>query len=194
MPRKLSTLIALLLVLGFGAVLFVRLRSEPAAESRRTAPASPTTIAASGEILGVAIGSAIEEARKKLDPLQVPRTDAPDQKEKLGRRIYWKLNGTEYDWIMVWANAEGKVTRVRALFRPEHQRPFTEIGDVSQALTADTAIVRWNLLRPDGSPYRLTAQGAEGRAVSVYMFSQEVPSREQQHDAEPDLEEKSQLE
>jgi hypothetical protein len=191
MPRKLSILIPLLLVLGLGAVLFVRLRSEPAAESRQTAPASPATIAVSGEILDVAIGAPMNEVRAKLDPLRAPGPAyEPDQKELLGRRIYWKLSGTDYDWIMVWAGKDGKVTRVRALFRPEHRKPYAEIGDVAQAATADPAMVRWNLQTASGSRYRLVAQGADDRAISVYMFSQDIPLADQEQNPAEHFEKK----
>lgn len=101
MRWKVPLVVALVLVLGIAA-LFVRWRNEPIAEVRQTAPASPSTIAATGEILGLTIGTAMAEARTKLDPLRAPGPAyQPDQKELQGRRVYWKLSGTDYDWIMV---------------------------------------------------------------------------------------------
>ena len=163
---------------------------SPAQESPTDqTPGTAETIQSTGAILGVRIGAQISEARDKLDPLRAAGSYPPDEKELQGRRIYWKLAGTEYDWIMVWADKQGKVTRVRAVFRPEHQKPFAEIGDLASALTADSHAVRWNLKTPAGSPFRLAAQGADGRAVSVYMFSQELTTSEHEH-TEPQLEEK----
>jgi hypothetical protein len=194
MPRKLPILVALLLALAAGAVLFVRLRSEPALEKVAAAPASPAspaTIAASGEILGVAIGMPMNDVRAKLDPLRAPDPAyRPDQKELQGRRVYWKLSGTDYDWIMVWGGKDGKATRVRAVYRAEHRKPYAEIGDVAQAVTADPTMVRWNLQTATGSRYRLAVQGAENRAVSVYMFSQDIPETDQQQESPAHLEEK----
>ena len=191
MPRKLLILIGLLLVLAVGAVLFARLRSDTAATSRQTSPAPPATIAASGEILGVAIGMPMTDVRAKLDPMRAPGPAyQPDQKELQGRRVYWKLSGTDYDWIMVWGGKDGKVTRVRALYRTEMRKPYAEIGDVARAVTADPAMVRWNLQTATGSRYRLVAQGADDRAVSVYMFSQDIPEADQQQEAPGHLEEK----
>ena len=58
---------------------------------------------ASGKILGLTIGSTMQEAREKLDPLRVPTDYVPDEKEESGRRVHWKLKETDYDWVMAWA-------------------------------------------------------------------------------------------
>lgn len=116
--------------------------------------------------------------RAKLDPLRAPGAERPDAKELQGRRIYWKLAGTEYEWIMAWASPERKVTRVRGVFRPEKRPAFAELGNLETALTVDAATVRWNLRTAAGIPYRLTAQGTNHRAFSVYMFSQELSPAE----------------
>ena len=158
---------------------------SPAAE----ASPKPRSIESTGRILGLAIGDTLESAREQLDPLRAPGSYPPDEKELQGRRIYWKLAGTDYDWIMAWADKQGKVTRVRAVLRAEHQKPFAEIGDLSAAITSDPQTVRWNLKTAAGSPYRLVAQGADGRAISVYMFSQEIAATDK-HAAEEHLEEK----
>ena len=134
----------------------------------------------------MAIGDTLDRAREQLDPLRAPGSYPPDEKELQGRRIYWKLAGTDYDWIMVWADKQRKVTRVRAVFRAEHQKPFAEIGDLPAAMTTDAQTVRWNLKTAAGAPYRLVAQGADQKAISVYMFSQEIASTDQ-HAAEADL-------
>lgn len=117
----------------------------------------------------------MEEARAKLDPFRVPAVYTPDGKEKSGRRIYWKLRETEFDWIMAWASAEGKITRLRGVYRAGQEKPFQEIGDLAQAASVSSEAVKWNLRRPQGPYYRLIAQGAEQKAKTVYMFSLGMP-------------------
>ncbi|MFN2508248.1 MAG: hypothetical protein ABR589_05695 [Chthoniobacterales bacterium] len=73
---------------------------------------------------------------------------------------------------MAWANSEGKITRVRAV-RPERLKPFREVGDLGTSAAVDENSVRWNLRAPNGSNYRLIAQGRNQQANSVYMFALE---------------------
>lgn len=168
--RKLFALLLGALAVVAGVWLW-QSRTEPVA-SAAGAPAE--TIAESGRILGLAIGSPISEARARLDPLRIPVEYTPDTKEETGRRIYWKLKETEYEWVMVWAKADGTITRIRAVFRPEATKPFSEIGNPQTAASVGPERARWNLQRPDGTHFRLIAQGANERATSVYMFSLEL--------------------
>ena len=145
---------------------------------------SPSTIEATGEILGLRIGMPMKEAREKMSALRDP--NAPrDDREKLGTRIYWKLLETEYDWVMAWANREGKITRLRAVFRPEQLKPFSEIGDLSRAVTNAPHAAAWNAER-DNIHFRITAFGKEGRAVRISMlaFDPTLPDRPEAEDAE----------
>lgn len=172
-------------VLLLAVLAFVLAPRDHRSTDAPAAPALPKTIERSGKIAGIAIGMPMSEVRAKLDPLRAPQAPyEPDVKEKTGRRIYWKLQETEYDWLMAWANEGGNVTRVRAVFRPEHRKRFEEIGDLTRAITASPSMVRWNLHTPNGAAYRLTAQGSEQLATSVYMFSQEVPVKEHQEQGE----------
>jgi hypothetical protein len=122
------------------------LRVSPA-----TAPpgqTSPPPVAAEGrpaQILGLTIGDPVDEARKRLDPLREPVDYTPDEKEKTGRRIYWKLRETEFDWVIAWGNAEGRITRIRAVYRPSQTKPFREIGDLVDGNRPDTR-QRWHRL------------------------------------------------
>jgi hypothetical protein len=138
-----------------------------------SAAPSAETIESSGRILGVAIGDTVDAARAILDPLRDPAASyPPDQKELEGRRTYWKLAGTDYDWIMVWAK-EGKITRIRAVLRPDRHKPFAAVGDLNTAAARDATSVRWNLRTPAGANYRLVAQGADEVASTVFMFALE---------------------
>ena len=186
-----NTLIAAAAVLLIGCAAFWLLRrTDRSQTSSATSAAAAQTIHSSGEIAGLKIGMSMADARQKLDPLRAPgQVYQPDAKEEQGRRILWRCAGTEYEWVMACA-VEGNITRIRGYFRPEHRKPFQEIGDTSSALTADASMVRWNLQTAAGKPYRLTAQGAEHRASSVYMFLQELPSKEREGPADETVDEK----
>ncbi len=132
----------------------------------KRAPAIPA-----GEILGLTIGTSIADARGKLDPLRVSAELAPDEKERSGKRVYWKLRETDYDWVMAWANEEGRITRLRAVLRPGREPAFSEIGDLRTAASATDRAVKWNLRGREGTAYRLIAHGAGGRAQTIYMFA-----------------------
>jgi len=140
------------------------------------------TIESSGRILGVAIGDTMESARATLDPLRARNAYPPDEKEQSGRRIYWKLENTDYEWIMAWALPGGRINRIRAVLRPDKLKRFDEIGDLRRALTVDDTTVRWNLRQENGSMYRLVAQGLQQRANTVYMFSMDAPPEEPRAD------------
>ncbi len=154
-------------------------RHDSTARSRRSLP--------TGEILGLTIGTPIAEARAKLDPLRMAAESAPDEKARSGKRLYWKLRETNYDWVMAWANDDGRITRLRAVLRPDHAKPFSEIGDLRTAASANDRGAKWNLRQRDGTAFRLIAHGAAGRAQTVYMFV--LPRFNQEGDVEEPTEE-----
>ena len=117
------------------------------------------------------------EARARLDPLRAPGEHEPDAKEQAGTRVYWRLAGTEYDWIIAWANKAGHVTRIRANPRLGKPKPFAEVGDPSRAAAAQPQQMIWNIERPGGMSYRLIAQGNDQQANSVYMFALNLEMR-----------------
>lgn len=128
------------------------------------------TIAAVGKIMGVGIGSALEEAREKLDPLR-ENADEPEEGEKEeGERVYWKLKATEYSWVVAWAD-EGKITRLRAMLRADQPKAFSAIGDLATATVNQPNTAAWNLTAADGMPFRIVAQGPQQQATTIYMFS-----------------------
>ena len=158
-------------------------RGEEAPDKEQPQP-SAATIEATGEILGLRIGMPMKEAREKMNALRDP--EAPrDEREKLGTRIYWKLRETEFDWVMAWANRDGKITRLRAVFRPDKTKPFGEIGDLSRAVTNAPHVAAWNATR-DHVHFRITAFGNEGRAVriSILAFDPTLPDPPETDDAE----------
>jgi hypothetical protein len=163
-------------LLAAAAVAGIWLWQKPDGFVKMEPARAPETIEATGEILGLAIGSSMAEARERLEAVSVPAEDESEAEEENERRTFWKLNGTEYDWIMAWAKADGRITRVRAVFRPEHGKAFHQIGNLQAAASVEPERVKWNLRTREGINFRLIAQGTQERAVSVYMFSLQQPS------------------
>ena len=171
----------LLLIAGVAiVVLVVSFRPNELYQRHQKMPenkssTASSTIAASGNVLGVGIGTTLEEAHNKLDVLRDPASTGLQDKEgdegDEGEKAYWRLVGTEYSWIMLWSNKEGRVVQVSAAIRPEKPKPFTEIGDLSKAAINDENAAKWNVQRPDNLSYRLIARGPNRRATNIYMIA-----------------------
>ena len=158
----------------FAAAITTGAEESPPAD--KMPPAPEPLIQSSGKILGVGIGTPMKEARERLNPLR-EKTDGPlDVKEKMGTRVYWKLVETEYDWVIAWANRDGKIIRLRAVFRPDKLKPFAEIGDLATSVKSGPNMAVWDVVRETGS-FRLTAAGEEGRAarISLLAFDPNLP-------------------
>ncbi len=150
---------------------------SPSVTPAQSPPASGETIELSGLVLGVGIGMQMSEARASLDPLRAPGEHVPDVKEQAGKRVHWKLAGTEYDTIIVWANGAGTITRVRANPRAARLKPFAEIGDLSRATLNTPQQAVWTVTRPEQRSFRLIAQGDKHAANTLYMFALELAMR-----------------
>ena len=134
----------------------------------------PALIEITGSILGVKLFAPLAEAREKMAQFKLAQdaTAEPEKGERDGgERIIWRLAETEYQWIVGWADKEGKIVKISASVRPEKKKPFAEIGDLARAKMHDDSTALWIVQRPDGSSYRLVAKGPAQQAVTIYMYS-----------------------
>lgn len=139
------------------------------------------TIEATGTILGVGIGTTLEEAHERLDRY-VPQAlredkDADSGDRDAAQRGYWKLEGTDFQWIVAKAGRDGKIFELSASVRPDRAIPFEKIGDLSRAAVNTEAAVTWNLSRPGVGNVKLVAKGPGRRATSIYMLNLEMARR-----------------
>jgi hypothetical protein len=180
--RSTFILVRLLLLTVTGALVVILARYLPNELHvyKRVSPenrvATPTpTVEPSNEILGIGIGSTLEEAHQKLDPLRDPSSAIFRDKEANegdgGEKAYWRLVGTEYSWIMVWANKERRLVQISASVRPEKLKPFAEVGDLSKATVSLESVAKWNVLRPNNRSYQLVAKGPNRHANNIYMIA-----------------------
>jgi len=132
----------------------------------------------SDSILGVRIGTSLEDARKKLEKLSVPN-DHPTAKEEdndePGTKQVWILKGTNYSSVALKTNEKGRVVWVTGFVRPNEELPFTELGDTSVAMRATDSQAIWNVANSNGG-YRLVAKGQNGRARVIYLLSLATPA------------------
>jgi hypothetical protein len=172
---RLGPIVLLIIAASVGVRLIALRRPHSAKQQAPQARSSATvtaSIEASGEILGVRIGSTIEEARAKVDPFRDPASDTITEKKEPGRRkTYWKLAHPEYSWIIVRPNPEGRITQISAFLRPETPKPFDQIGDLKHAATNLANMAVWNVDQPNNLSYRLVAKGENGRATNVILIA-----------------------
>lgn len=122
-------------------------------------------------ILGVSIGSTLEETRAKLSPLG---TGGGRDTRDGGRKEAWTLKGTDYATLAFKTDGKGKVVWVSAFARPGKEIPFSKLGDLSKAARAADSQAIWNVETPQGG-YRLVAKGPNGKASVVYLLSLAFP-------------------
>lgn len=129
-------------------------------------------------ILGIRIGSDVEDARAKLNALAVdrgPESHGEDEtEEREGRKQAWTLKATPYRSIAVQADRRGRIAWVTGFVRPGKEIPFSKLGDPSLALRATASQAIWNVPTESGG-YRLVARGRNGRASVVSLLSLESP-------------------
>ncbi len=119
------------------------------------------------EILGVTVGMAETEAREILTPLG---ETAGRETRSGGRKQGFILESSEYAWIAYKAGHSGKLKWVSANLRSGKEIPFSELGDLGTADSANEFQVIWNVARSDSS-YRLVAKGQSGMASIVYLLA-----------------------
>src|ERR671912_754078 len=140
--------------LYFLLVVLFSTSAVPAQKSKETR--------AINSLLGVSIGSTLEEARSKLTPLG---TGGGRDTRDGGRKEAWTLKGTDYANIAFKTDGKGRVVWVSAFTRPGKEIPFSKLGDLSKSTHTPGSAV-WNVETPQGG-YRLVAKGANGKARVV---------------------------
>lgn len=149
------------------ALVFLLLVPFPAL----TQKTEPTRVIDS--ILGVGIGTSLDQARAKLDPLSTRESrDMSEEAEagKGGRKQAWTLKATNYATVALKTNGQGRVLWITGFVRPGKDIPFADLGNLSSATTATDTRAIWNVATPGGG-YRLVAKGQNGKARVISLLS-----------------------
>lgn len=124
-------------------------------------------------ILGVGIGTSLDQAREKLDRLSKPegRHEGVTEEEPKGsRKEAWALRGTNYVTVALKVDREGRVVWITGFVRPGKEIPFAKLGNLSSASAVTKARAIWNVATPNGG-YRVIAKGQNGKARVVSILS-----------------------
>ena len=133
----------------------------------------------SDSILGVRIGTSLEDAEKKLERLSITGEHpiaADDDEREGGNKRAWRLKGTGYTSVALQTDEKGRVVWVTGFVRPSKELLFSELGDTTRAVRATDTQAIWNVSTPKGG-YRLVAKGENGRARVIYMISLATPAK-----------------
>ncbi|MEP6743823.1 MAG: hypothetical protein ABJB61_15105 [bacterium] len=128
-------------------------------------------------ILGVGIGTSLEEAHAKLDRLRTRKSresraerEEENEEREGGRKEAWALKATDYSTVALQADREGRVVWITGFVRPGEEIPFAKLGDLSSAVAVTDTRAIWNVVTP-GVGYRLVAKGKNRKAGVVTLLS-----------------------
>ncbi|MDT7604099.1 MAG: hypothetical protein QOF61_2096 [Acidobacteriota bacterium] len=128
-------------------------------------------------ILGVRLGSTLEEAREKLKGLTKTGGEGEGEREgerEGGRKEAWVLKKSAFTSIAYQTDERGRVQWVTGFVRPGHEIPFSNLGDLSHASHKSEQAVIWNVQRPEGN-MRVIARGSAWKARVVQVLSLNAP-------------------
>lgn len=122
-------------------------------------------------ILGIRIGSSLEEAREKLSRFaeSEPDDEAVEEREP-GKKEAWMLKRSEFKSVALQTDSSAKIIWVSGFVREGREIPFARLGDLSAAIRSTQSEAIWNVADERGR-YRLVAKGQDGRARVVYLLS-----------------------
>ena len=122
------------------------------------------------EILGVRAGESFDEARERLAKLAEPRKE----KETDDDQVAFTLHGTSYRMVVMHSSHE-HVAWISAFVRDPAGIPYSAFGDLARAHVTPS-LATWEVREPDRA-WRVLAQGKNGRAAVVTLFSPQLPHR-----------------
>ena len=133
-------------------------------------------------ILGLELGSTLEQAHAKLDALSDPAHPPKEEEEGPERKILWQLAGTDYSAVFVKSDERKRITYINAFLRPGKEIPFEKIGDAKKAPLQDANTIAWDVLRPNRPLFRVVAKGADRKANNITIFVVKRPGVERAGD------------
>lgn len=138
-------------------------------------------------ILGVGIGSSLEQAHAKLDRLRTRKAhstheeseqeearEKQEQEREGGRKEAWALRTTDYATVALKVDREERVVWITGFVRPGQDIPFAKLGNLSSATVVTNTRAIWNVATPGGG-YRVIAKGQNGKARVVSILSLASP-------------------
>ncbi len=136
-----------------------------------------STVKVVTSILGVELGSTLQEAHARLDKLSDPATPPKEEAQKGSenaargtRKVLWQFAETDYSAVFIKTDYDQRIASISAIVRPGKELPFDQIGEVEKAPIRSQAQVAWDVIRPGRPLFRVVAQGTEGKASTINIF------------------------
>lgn len=139
-----------------------------AAYEQRLAAAESVKVITS--ILGLELGSTIEQAHIKLDHLSDPAHPPKEEEEGPQHKVLWQLTQTDYSFVFVKTDDQERINYIKAFLRSGKEMPFEKIGETQKAPVQNANTIAWDVLRPEHPLFRVVATGAERKANSITIF------------------------
>jgi hypothetical protein len=133
-------------------------------------------------ILGLELGSTLEQVHAKLDKLSDPAHPPKEEEEGPERKVLWQLARTDYSAVFVKSDEKNGSPTSMLFLRPGKEIPFEKIGDTKKAPLQDVNTIVWDVLRPNRPLFRLVAKGADRKANNITIFVVKRPGLEQAED------------
>jgi hypothetical protein len=128
-------------------------------------------------VLGIGVGSTLEQAHAKLDKLSDPKHPPKEEKEGTEHKVLWQLAKTNFSSVFVKSDEKGQITYVTAFLRPGKEVPFEKIGETKKAPVQNGNMIVWDVLRPKRPLFRVVAKGADNKANTLTIFVVKRPSQ-----------------
>lgn len=159
---------------------------SPSSSTQTLAPfetrlANAKSVKVKTSILGLELGSTVEQAHAKLDklsdPAHPPKEEGGDAEEKEeGHKVLWQLAKTDYAFVFVKADDKERLIYINGSLRPGKEIPFDKIGDSKKAPVQDTNTIAWDVLRAGRPLFRVVAKGADRKANAITIFIVKRPN------------------
>ena len=138
-------------------------------------------------ILGVGIGSSLDQAHAKLDRLRTRNArkaheesaaeeerEEQEQEREGGGKEAWALRATNYINVALKVDRDKRVVWITGFVRSGKEIPFAKLGNLSSATVVTDKRAVWNVATPGGG-YRVIAKGENGKARVVSILSLASP-------------------
>lgn len=133
-------------------------------------------------ILGIQLGSTLEQAHEKLDRLcdsaHRPKEENEEEGEEGEHKVLWELAKSNYTFLFVKADDKEKITYVSGFLRAGKEIPFDKIGEIKKAPVQNANTIAWDVLRSKHPLFRVVAAGADHKANNVMIFVVKRPGLE----------------
>jgi hypothetical protein len=141
---------------------------SPAPYEERLAAAQSVKVMTS--VLGVELGSTLEQAHAKLDKLSDPKHPPKEEEEGSETKVLWQIAETDYSAIFMRADAEKRITYFTAILRPGKEIPFEKIGETKKAPVQEANVIAWDVVRSKRPLFRVVAEGSDKKAKTITIF------------------------